>query len=93
VRLQDHAAYSEPPLWYYPVRDSLGAALLRSGAASEAATVFNADLQHTPNNARAYAGLAAAYGALHRAQDAAAAQAKYHESSQLADATLTLADL
>jgi tetratricopeptide (TPR) repeat protein len=93
VRLQDHAAYSEPPLWYYPVRDSLGAALLRSGEASEALTVFNEDLQHTPHNARAYLGLAAAYGALHQQQAARAAEAQYRQSWQLADGPLTLADL
>ena len=31
VVLQDALGYDEPPAWYYPVRESLGAALLRAG--------------------------------------------------------------
>ena len=80
-------------LWYYPVRDSLGAALLRSGAVSEAEAVFRQDLQRTPNDPRGYFGLAATYAALHQPKAAAAAQAKYQESWQLADGPLSLADL
>jgi hypothetical protein len=93
VALQDRISYSEPPLWYYPVRDSLGAALLRSGAVSEAEAVFRQDLQRTPNDPRGYFGLAATYAALHQPKAAAAAQAKYQESWQLADGPLSLADL
>ena len=29
VKAQDNLAYDEPPPWYYPIRESLGAALLR----------------------------------------------------------------
>lgn len=93
VALQDQAAYSEPPLWYYPVRDSLGAALLRAGAASEAVAVFQEDLRRRPNDPRAYFGLAAAYTTLHQRGGAAGAQASFEKAWQLADGPLTLADL
>jgi predicted Zn-dependent protease len=93
VALQDQAAYSEPPLWYYPVRDSLGAALLRAGAASEAVAVFQEDLRRRPNDPRAYFGLAAAYTTLHQRGGAAGAQASFEKAWQLADRPLTLADL
>ncbi len=33
VAIQDTLPYLEPPYWYYPVRQSLGAALLRAGRA------------------------------------------------------------
>ncbi len=49
--------YREPPLWYYPMRESLGAALLRSGNAAGAEEVFREDLSRNPNNPRSLFGL------------------------------------
>jgi hypothetical protein len=42
---QDALNYDEPPPWYYPIRESLGAALLRNGQAVEAEAVFREDLR------------------------------------------------
>jgi tetratricopeptide (TPR) repeat protein len=42
--VQDSIPYMEPPFWYYPVRQSLGAALLKAGRAKEAADQFRAAL-------------------------------------------------
>src|SRR3954468_15179940 len=39
----DRLAYNEPPDWYYPTRESLGAALLRTGQHAEADRVFRDD--------------------------------------------------
>ena len=36
VEIEDALPYMEPPYWYYPVRQSLGAALLADGRAEEA---------------------------------------------------------
>src|ERR1700741_2472501 len=36
VAEQDALAYDEPPDWFFPVRESLGGALLRAGNAAEA---------------------------------------------------------
>ena len=47
----------EPPYWYYPVRQSLGAALLKAGRAEEAAAVFKASLKEAANNGWALYGL------------------------------------
>jgi tetratricopeptide (TPR) repeat protein len=49
--------YREPPLWYYPMRESLGAVLLRSGNAAEAEKVFREDLSRNPSNPRSLFGL------------------------------------
>ena len=46
--LQDGLAYTEPPYWYYPVRQSLGAALLQAGRVSEAEAQFQAALKRAP---------------------------------------------
>src|SRR5205823_963498 len=40
VEAEDALVYDEPPPWYYPVRESLGGALLRAGHASDAEAVF-----------------------------------------------------
>jgi len=32
MKIEDEQLYTEPPDWYYPIRHSLGAVLLRAGA-------------------------------------------------------------
>jgi tetratricopeptide (TPR) repeat protein len=73
--LQEGLAYMEPPYWYYPVRQSLGAALLRAGRLDEAEEAFRAALVRAPNNGWALFGLmetAKARGDAAAAQDAEA---------------------
>jgi tetratricopeptide (TPR) repeat protein len=50
VALQDGLVYDEPPGWHYPVRESLGAALVRAGRAAEAAQVFREGLKRSPRD-------------------------------------------
>ena len=42
---EDALNYNEPADWFYPTRESLGAALLRAHRADEAARVFREDLE------------------------------------------------
>lgn len=57
VALQDALVYDEPPGWYYPVRESLGAALVRAGRPAEAESVFREGLRRSPRNGRILFGL------------------------------------
>jgi len=57
VALQDALKYDEPPDWFFPVRESLGAALLLNGDATAAETVFREDLARNPRNPRSLFGL------------------------------------
>jgi tetratricopeptide (TPR) repeat protein len=57
VAAEDSLAYDEPPTWYYPVRESLGGALLRTGQPAEAEAVFREDLRRNPRNPRSLFGL------------------------------------
>src|ERR1043166_8175271 len=57
VRAYDLLSYDEPPAWYYPVRESLGAALYRAGRYAEAETVFREALDANPRGARLLFGL------------------------------------
>jgi tetratricopeptide (TPR) repeat protein len=59
--IQDELAYTEPPYWYYPIRQSLGAVLLRAGRLSEAEQAFRDSLVKTPNNGWALYGLRQLY--------------------------------
>lgn len=61
VALEDALAYSEPPYWYYPTRQSLGAALLRVGQLDQAEQVLGASLVRAPNNGWALFGLMHVY--------------------------------
>jgi tetratricopeptide (TPR) repeat protein len=57
VALQDSLKYAEPPSWFYPVRESLGAAMFLNGQIDEAERVFREDLQRNPRNPRSLFGL------------------------------------
>lgn len=63
VALQDALSYTEPPYWYYPVRQSLGAALLLAGRVDEAEAEFRASLARVPNNGWALYGLVRVHAA------------------------------
>jgi hypothetical protein len=93
VKLQDDMPYSEPPPWFYPVRESLGALLLRHGSAAESEAVFKESLRLVPNDPRALLGLSAALTAEGRKADAAAAKAHFGAAQQHSDVPLTVKDL
>jgi tetratricopeptide (TPR) repeat protein len=70
VQAQDALIYDEPPPWYYPVRESWGAALLRNGQAAEAEVVFREDLRQNRRNGRSLFGLMESLKAQKRNMDA-----------------------
>jgi len=72
VAIQDSLPYLEPPYWYYPVRRSLGAALLQADRPAEAEKAFAAALEGFRNDAWSLYGLQKAQLAQHH--DAAAAE-------------------
>jgi tetratricopeptide (TPR) repeat protein len=61
VALEDQLAYMEPPFWYYPLRQSLGATKLMAGDDAGAETAFRTILSTTPQNGWALYGLAEVY--------------------------------
>ncbi|HKX91630.1 MAG TPA: tetratricopeptide repeat protein [Sphingomicrobium sp.] len=75
IALEGKVPYMEPPYWYYPVQQSLGAALYRQGRYDEARNAFMAALAQSPNSGWALYGLAATERAQGRRLQAAAADA------------------
>lgn len=57
AELEGKLPYMEPPFWYYPVQQSLGAALLRAGRIDEAEQAFATSLTRARNNGWALYGL------------------------------------
>jgi tetratricopeptide (TPR) repeat protein len=70
VATQDLLKYDEPQDWFYPVRESLGAVLLKIGDNAGAEEVFRADLERNPRNPRSLFGLEQALQAMDKAYDA-----------------------
>jgi tetratricopeptide (TPR) repeat protein len=90
VEAEDSLTYDEPADWFYPVRETLGAALLRAGKPTEAEAVFRADLTRNPENPRSLHGLATALEKQSKKRDAKAARKRFEKAWKGADATLTL---
>ena len=93
VAIQDNLKYGEPPDWYFPVRESLGAALLISGNAAEAEKVFREDLERNPRNGRSLFGLRESLKALGRTYDAQFVEQQFEAAWKNADTQLKLQDL
>ena len=89
VAEQDTHWFSEPPPWYFPVRQSLGAVLLRAGRAADAERVYREDLQRNPGNGWSLFGLAESLRAQGKTADAAQAEARFRKAWATADVRLT----
>jgi tetratricopeptide (TPR) repeat protein len=57
VELESTLQYDEPPPWLYPLRQSLAAALLRTGQTQKAEAVFRAAIDKHPRDGRLLFGL------------------------------------
>jgi len=93
IEAQDQLNYSEPADWYYPVRESLGAALFSAGRAKEAELVFRDDLHRNPRNPRSLFGLMESLKAQQRTEDAAWVERQFQDAWKTADTKLEMKDL
>lgn len=93
VEIQDRLYYGEPPEWFYPVRESLGSALLQNGQADQAEAVFRADLQQYSRNPRSLFGLLKSLEAQRKTSDAEWVRREFEAAWKNADMPLDLADL
>jgi len=93
VAIQDTLKYGEPPDWFFPVRESLGAALLMTGDAAGAEKVFREDLERNLRNPRSLWGLHQALLLQKRAYDAGFVQKEFETSWKGGTQALKLDDL
>jgi TolA-binding protein len=78
----------EPPFWYYPVRESLGAALLKAGKPDEAEAAFRDVLKHFPESGRALSSVEASLRQQGKDAEAKKVQRQFKKAWKHADTTL-----
>ncbi|HXT25858.1 MAG TPA: hypothetical protein VN749_13630 [Candidatus Eisenbacteria bacterium] len=93
VAAQDTLKYAEPEDWFFPVRESLGAALLMNGDNAGAEKVFREDLDYHPRNPRSLFGLQQALKAEGKEYDAGFVQKQLQTSWKGRNTQLKLDDL
>ncbi len=93
VALEDQLNYDEPPPWYAPVRQTLGAVLLEAGRPKEAEEVYLEDLAEFPNNGWSLYGLYLSLKAQGKSENAQRVKKRFEETWQWADIKLTASRL
>jgi len=93
VALNDTFVYNEPADWYYPVRESLGGALLRAHKPAEAEAIFRRDLEINPGNGRSLYGLWQSQLAQKKSSEAEKTEAEFKTAWKSADTTLSVSTL
>jgi tetratricopeptide (TPR) repeat protein len=88
IKEEDELTYDEPPGWYLPMRQRLGAILLAAGRPVQAEKAFREDLVHRPENGWSLHGLAQSLKAQNRVKAAAKVEARFEKAWATADVTL-----
>jgi tetratricopeptide (TPR) repeat protein len=89
MQVEDQQLYTEPPDWYYPIRQSLGAVLLKAGKPVDAERVYREDLERFRENGWSLFGLAHALEAQGKSAEAAGVYERFRKAWATADVTLT----
>jgi predicted Zn-dependent protease len=89
VAEQDTHWFTEPPPWYFPVRQALGAVLLQAGRAADAEQVYREDLKRNPGNGWSLFGLAQSLRAQGKTAEASKAEADFGKAWARADVKLS----
>ncbi|MCI0457905.1 MAG: hypothetical protein L0Z62_13140 [Gemmataceae bacterium] len=85
VKMEDALNYGEPPDWFLPVRETLGAVLLTDGKAAEAEKVFRAGLAQHARSGRCLLGLCESLRAQGRAHSARLVEQEFRAAWRNAD--------
>jgi tetratricopeptide (TPR) repeat protein len=89
VAEQDTHWFTEPPPWYFPVRQALGAVLLQARRPADAEKIYREDLARNPDNGWSLFGLAQSLRAQDRTAEAMQAEERFRRAWARADVSLT----
>jgi len=89
VAEQDTHWFTEPPPWYFPVRQALGAVLLQFGRAGDAERVYRDDLGRNPGNGWSLFGLAQSLRAQGKMAEAMRVEENFRKAWAQADVKLS----
>ena len=93
VELESKIQYDEPPAWFYPVRQSLAAALLRNGQAKEGEVIFRVAIEKRPRDGRLLFGLWQSLIAQKRDNEALLVEQQFNAAWKDATVKLRIEDL
>jgi hypothetical protein len=93
IEFESKIQYDEPPAWFYTVRQSLAAALLRNGQAKEAEAVFREAIEKRPRDGRLLFGLLQSLRAQKRDAEAALLEQQFNAAWKDATVKLRIEDL
>jgi tetratricopeptide (TPR) repeat protein len=86
--VEDELRYDEPPAWYMPIRQRLGAVLLDARRPKDAEKAFREDLARRPENGWSLHGLAESLKAQGRTREATKVEARFQQAWTSADVQL-----
>ena len=81
--------YDEPPTWFYPCRQNLGAVLIEAGRYEEAEKVYREDLSEVPENGWALFGLHESLLKQNKNDQASEVETRFNKAWKYADIELT----
>jgi tetratricopeptide (TPR) repeat protein len=84
----DDSLKNDPPFWYSPVRQTLGAVLLEAGRYAEAEQVYQEDLKVYPDNGWSLFGLAQSLKAQNKTLEVNSIRKRFEKSWKYADVKL-----
>jgi tetratricopeptide (TPR) repeat protein len=90
IQGEDQLIYEEPPAWYMPLRQRLGAILLSAGRPGKAEKIFRDDLDRRPENGWSLYGLAQSLRAQNKVKAAGKIEERFEEAWKTADVKLAL---
>jgi tetratricopeptide (TPR) repeat protein len=88
IELESNLRYDEPPTWFYPVRQNLGAVLIEAGEFTEAEKIYLEDLEEIPENGWALYGLYQALSFQNKFKEAEEVKKRFNEAWKHADIVL-----
>jgi hypothetical protein len=88
VKAEDELTYDEPPAWYMPIRQRLGAILLAAGRPKQSDRAFRDDLALRPDNGWSLHGLAESLKAQGRTREAQKVAERFSRAWSKADVQL-----
>jgi tetratricopeptide (TPR) repeat protein len=88
IELEDGLNYNEPPDWFFPVRQNLGAVLIEAARYPEAEVVYREDLEVFPRNGWSLYGMGQALRGQGKSQEARRVEKLFEEAWQWSDISL-----
>jgi len=89
VKFEDQLRYDEPPTWFYPCRQNLGAVLIAADRFLDAQKVYEKNLREIPENGWGLYGLYQTYLKQNKKSEAEKVLIRFNEAWKYSDVKLT----